>query len=200
MPRHSVACRQRLKSSKKYATYSKWLKILGISCNARQRPGKFWNLAQIVWVQPLSRHYMECRSDDRHFLWRFRGSWMFAFSFCYDFVLFIFWRKHNNNNQNGAISFCWHVINKWHWLVHKNPANETSTSVWCKCCAAARNKNVNMDCSGNAALRPNVRFASATHARTLHAHDKPWLLWKTRKRQRARTWVTSHAVTKSGGP
>ena len=49
MPRHSVACRQRLKSANKYATYSKWLKILGISCNARQRPGKFWNLAKIVW-------------------------------------------------------------------------------------------------------------------------------------------------------
>ena len=76
----------------------------------------------------------------------------------------------------------------------------TSTSVWCKCCAAARNENVNMDCSGNAALRRNVQFASATHARALHAHDKPWLLWKTRKRQRARTCVTSHAVTKSAGP
>ena len=44
--------------------------------------------------------------------------------------------------------------------------------------------------------KPNVRFASATHARALHAHNKPWLLWKTRKGQWARTF---HAVTKSAG-
>ena len=43
-------------------------KILGISCNARQRTGKYWNLAKIVWVQPLSRHCMECQSDVMHFL------------------------------------------------------------------------------------------------------------------------------------
>ena len=47
---------------------------------------------------------------------------------------------------------------------------------------------------------PNVRFASATHARALHAHNKPWLLWKTRKGQRARTCANFHAVTKSAGP
>ena len=61
MPRHSVACRQCLKYSQKYASYSKCLKILGISWNARQRPGKYCNLAKIVRIQPLPRHYMECR-------------------------------------------------------------------------------------------------------------------------------------------
>ena len=114
-------------------------------------------------------------------------------------LFFPFFRRKHNNYQNGAFSFCGHVINKWHWLVHKNPALR-NLHQWCKYCAAARNENANMDCSGNASLRHNVRFASATHASALHAHDKPWLLWKTRKGQRARTCVTSHAVTKSACP
>ena len=58
MPRHSVACRQCLKYSQKYASYNKCLKILGISWNARQRPSKYCNLAKIVRIQQLPRHYM----------------------------------------------------------------------------------------------------------------------------------------------
>ena len=46
----------------------------------------------VIWPKSseyrLSRHYMECQRDDTHFLWRFRGSWMFAFSCCYDFFPF----------------------------------------------------------------------------------------------------------------
>ena len=57
-----------------------------------------------------------------------------------------------------------------------------------------------MDCSLSASLRPNILFASATHARALHAHNKLWLLWKTRKGQWARTCATFHAVAKSAGP
>ena len=67
MPRHSVACQQCLKYSKKNASYSKCLKILGISWNARQRPGKSCNLAKIVKIQSLPRRYMECQITDRHF-------------------------------------------------------------------------------------------------------------------------------------
>ena len=59
---------------------------------------------------------------------------------------------------------------------------------------------LDMDCSLSASLWPNMLFASANHARALHAHNKLWLLWKTRKGQWARTCATSHAVTKSAGP
>ena len=78
----------------------------------------------------------------------------------------------------------------------KSSLTELAPVQWCKCCAAARNENANVDCSRNASLRPIVWFASAIHARALHAHDKPWFPWKTRKGQRARTCVTSHAVQK----
>ena len=57
-----------------YASYNKSLEILGISWNARQRPGKYCNLAKIVRIQSLPRHYMECQITDRHFLQR-RGKW-----------------------------------------------------------------------------------------------------------------------------
>ena len=78
MPRHFVACRQCLKYSQKYTSYSKCLKILGISWNARQRPGNYCNLAKIVRIQPLPRHYMECQITDGHFLQRRGKSCKFA--------------------------------------------------------------------------------------------------------------------------
>ena len=65
---------------------------------------------------------------------------MFPFSCCCDFVLFIFWRK-QNIYWNGAFSFRWYVINKWHWLVHKKNQALWNLHKWCKCCAAARNES-----------------------------------------------------------
>ena len=50
MPKHSVAYRQCLKYPQKYASYSKCLKILGISWNVRQRPGNI-----VIW--PKSSGY-----------------------------------------------------------------------------------------------------------------------------------------------
>ena len=46
----------------RYASYNKCLEILGISWNARQRPGKYCNLAKIIRMQSLPRHYMECQN------------------------------------------------------------------------------------------------------------------------------------------
>ena len=54
-------------------------------------------------------------------------------TFCSDFVVrkclhslfaatLFFPFSEENINQNGAFFLCSHVINKWHWLVHKNPA------------------------------------------------------------------------------
>ena len=155
---------------------------------------------------------------------------MFPFSCCCDFVVFIFWRK-QNIYWNGAFSFRWYVINKWHWLVYKKK-NQALWNLhkWCKCCAAARNESAKrcdnftrcpqhhylltrhwrteaacaqyltalaplssaLFCIGTRMTRtlahplpakhgllterfskPNVRFASATHAYALHAHSKP---------------------------
>ena len=60
----------------------------------------------------------------------------------------------------------------------------------------------NMDCSRNASLSPMcvcIRHP-CMRSRALHAHNKSWLLSKTRKGQRARICTTFHAVAKSAGP
>ena len=86
-----------------------------------------------------------------------------------------------------------HVIDERQQLVHTTPALRHLHLWVVHCFAPARHAHCrlpcppNMNCSRNASLRPNVRFASATHAHALHTHNKPWLLWKTRKGQRART-------------
>ena len=96
-----------------------------------------------------------------------------------------------------------HVIDERQQLVHSTSAFRHLHLWEVLCFVPARHAHCripcppDMDCSLGASLRPNMLFASATHARALHAHNKLWLLWKTRKGQWARTCATFHAVTKS---
>ena len=65
----------------------------------------------------------------------------------------------------------------------------TALALWvvhCFAFAPARHGHCRILCPQHGLLtecfsKPNVRFASATHACALHAHNKPRLLWKTRK-------------------
>ena len=100
--------------------------------------------------------------------------------FCNDFVLSIFWRK-QNINRNEAFSICWHVINKWRWLVQKNPALR-NLHQWCKCCAAAWNESAKRCNNFTRCLQHHYFLTHVTDERQQVLHSTPALrhlhLWK----------------------
>ena len=79
-------------------------------------------------------------------------------TFCSDFVvreclhslvattLFIPFSEENKTERKRISAFfiCWHVINKWHWLVHNNPPLRNSTVI-CKNLVSAKVNKIELD-------------------------------------------------------